>query len=324
MENDHQLRLLYLYQILLRHTDVDHPLSTKALLELMESEHQIKLHRTTIPKYIELLNAGGFEVMEIRSREKMYYLGDRLFELPEVKLLIDAVQASKFISAAKSRDLTSKLMRLTSEVDASKLKSNLVVTDRVKSDNEKSYYIVDAINEAINGGRRISFYYTEYNAQKERVLKNNGEPYILSPYTLVWDGDYYYVLGLNHGRDQVNTFRVDRISSRPEILEEPAAPAPADLNLGEYSREVFQMYHTEEPVQVTLLCENDLMKHLIDQFGLDFPTEAVDDGHFQAKVLVCTSPTFYRWVFGWCGKMKIQGPAFVVEEYHRLARAALE
>lgn len=324
MENDHQLRLLYLYQILLRHTDVDHPLSTKALLGLMESEHQIKLHRTTIPKYIELLNAGGFEVMEIRSREKMYYLGDRLFELPEIKLLIDAVQASKFISAAKSRDLTRKLMRLTSEVDASKLKSNLVVTDRVKSDNEKSYYIVDAINEAINGGRRISFYYTEYNARKERVLKNNGEPYILSPYTLVWDGDYYYVLGLNHGRDQVNTFRVDRISSRPEILEEPAAPAPADLNLGEYSREVFQMYHTEEPVQVTLLCENDLMKHLIDQFGLDFPTEAVDDGHFQAEVLVYTSPTFYRWVFGWCGKMKIQGPASVVEEYHRLARAALE
>ena len=122
----------------------------------------------------------------------------------------------------------------------------------------------------------------------------------------------------------MNTFRVDRISSRPEILEEPAAPAPADLNLGEYSREVFQMYHTEEPVQVTLLCENDLMKHLIDQFGLDFPTEAVDDGHFQAKVLVCTSPTFYRWVFGWCGKMKIQGPASVVGEYHRLARAAQE
>lgn len=324
MENGQQLRLLYLYQILLRHSDVNHPLSTKELLEFMESEHQIKLHRTTIPKYMELLNAGGIEVMEIRSREKKYYLGDRLFELPEVKLLIDAVEASKFISTSKSQSLISKLTRLTSEVDASKLKSNLVVTDRVKSDNEKSYYIVDAINEAINAGKRISFAYTEYNVQKERVLKNHGEPYILSPYTLIWDGDFYYVMGFNHARNQLNTFRVDRISGRPEILDEPAAAAPADLNLTEYSWEVFQMYDTDEPTEVSLLCENSLMKHLIDQFGLDVPTEVVDDNHFRAKVLVCASPTFYRWVFGWCGKMKIESPQAVLEEYRQMAMVALQ
>ena len=139
MENDHQLRILYLYQILLRHSDV-----TKELIDMMETYHQIKLHRTTIPKYIELLNAGGLEVMEIRSREKKYYLNDRLFELPEVKLLIDAVQSSKFISAGKSQVLISKLMALTSEANAAKLKRNLYVTGRVKSDNEKSYYIVEA------------------------------------------------------------------------------------------------------------------------------------------------------------------------------------
>ena len=324
MENDHQLRLLYLYQILMRHSDVDHPLSTKELLVLMESEHQIKLHRTTIPKYMELLNARGIEVMEIRSREKKYYLEDRLFELPEIKLLIDAVQASKFISISKSHNLISKLTRLTSEADVSKFKSNLVVTDRVKSDNEKSYYIVDAINEAINEGRRISFFYTEYNVRKERVLKNHGKPYILSPYTLIWDGDFYYVMGLNHARNQVNTFRVDRISGRPEILDEPAAAAPADLNLTEYSREVFQMYDTDEPAEVSLLCENSLMKHLIDQFSLEVTTEMVDENHFRAKVLVCTSPTFYRWVFGWCGKMKIESPDSVLEEYRQMALAALQ
>ncbi len=324
MENDHQLRLLHLYQILLRHSDVDHPLSTKDLLELMESEHQIKLHRTTIPKYMELLNAGGIEVMEIRSREKKYYLGDRLFELPEIKLLIDAVQASKFISASKSRDLITKLTRLTSDTNAAKLKSNVVVAGRVKSDNEKSYYIVEAINDAINEGKRILFTYTDYNAQKERVLRNDGKPYILSPYALIWDGDFYYVLGLNHGRNQLNTFRVDRISRQPEILEEPAAPPPEDLNLADYSREVFQMYDTEDPIEVTLLCENSLMKHLIDHFGLEVPTEVVDEDHFRARVTVCTSPTFYRWVFGWCGRMKIEAPSSVVEEYRSLARAALE
>lgn len=323
MENGQQLRLLYLYQILLRHSDVDHPLSTKELLELMESEHQIKLHRTTIPKYIDLLNASGLEIMEIRSREKRYYLGERLFELPEVKLLIDAVQSSRFISASKSKKLIAKLMKLTSAANAAKLKRNLVVTGRVKSDNEKSYYIVEAINDAINEGKQIAFTYTDYNARKERVPRNEGKPYILSPYALIWDGDFYYVLGLNHAREQLNTFRVDRISSQPEILEEPAVPAPENLDLADYSREVFQMYDTDEPVEVSLLCENSLMKHVIDHFGMDVPTEVVDEDHFRANVLVCTSPTFYRWVFGWCGKMKIEAPASVVEEYHRLARAAL-
>lgn len=269
---------------------MDHPLSTKVLIDMMETYHQIKIDRTTIPKYIDLLNASGLEVMEIRSRDKKYCLNDRLFELPEVKLLIDTVQSSKFISANKSHKLISKLMTLTSEANAAKLKSNLYVTGRVKSDNEKSYYIVEAINE----GKQISFYYTDYNAHKERVLKNDGKPYILSPYMLIWDGDFYYVLGLNYDRDQANTFRVARISRQPEILDEPAIPAPENLNLADYSREVFRMYDTEKPVEVTLLCENSLMKHLIDHFGLDVQIEIVDDTHFRARVLVCTSPMFYR------------------------------
>lgn len=324
MENDHQLRILYLYQILMRHSDVDHPISTKELMNMMEKYHQIKLHRTTIPKYIELLNTSGFEVMEIRSREKKYYLNDRLFELPEVKLLIDAVQSSKFISAHKSQELISKLMALTSKANADKLKSNLYITDRVKSDNEKGYYIVEAINDAINDGKQISFLYTDYNVRKERVLKNNGEPYIISPYALVWDGDFYYVIGLNHTRDQINTFRVDRIYKQPDILEDAATPAPESLNLAEYSREIFRMYDTEKAVEVTLLCENGLMKHLIDHFGLEIEIEIADDMHFRARVRVCPSPTFYRWVFGWCGRMKIESPESVLEEYRIMARKALE
>lgn len=156
------------------------------------------------------------------------------------------------------------------------------------------------------------------------MLKNDGLPYVISPYALIWDGDFYYVLGMNHRRNQINTFRVDRISRQPEILDEAATPAQDNLNLANYSREVFRMYDTEEPVEVSLLCENSLMKHLIDHFGMDVETETVDDNHFRARVLVCTSPTFYRWVFGWCGRMKIESPAFVLDEYHRMARAALE
>lgn len=324
MEADHKLRILHLYQLLLRHSDADHPVSTKELIDMMENCYQIKLHRTTIPKYIDILNAAGLEVIEIRSREKRYYLNDRLFELPEVKLLIDAVQSSKFISANKSQELISKLMTLTSEANAAKLQHNLYVTGRVKSDNEKGYYIVEAINGAINEGKKISFFYTDYNAKKEKVLKNDGQPYILSPYALIWDGDFYYVIGLNHARNQVNAFRVDRISGPPDILNEAASPVPESLNLADYSREIFRMYDTEKSVEVSLLCENNLMKHLIDRFGCDVKTEIIDQNHFRAKVLVCTSPTFYRWVFGWAGRMKIEGPSSVLEEYRRMARAALE
>lgn len=262
--------------------------------------------------------------MEIRSREKKYYLEDRLFELPEIKLLIDAVQASKFNSISKSRDFIAKLTQLTSDTNATKLKSNVVVTGRVKSDNEKSYYIVEAINDAVNESKRVSFTYTDYNAQKERVLQNDGEPYLISPYALIWDGDYYYVPSLDHERNQLNIFQVDRISRPPEILEEPAAPPLEDLILADCSREVFQMYDTDEPIEVSLLCENTLVKHLIDQFGLDVPTELVDENHFRVKVLVYASPTFYRWVFGWCGRRKIEAPPSVLEEYRSLARAALE
>ena len=324
MEADNQLRVLYLYQLLLRHTDAEHPISTKELIDMMENCYQIKLHRTTIPKYIDILNAAGLEVIEIRSREKRYYLNDRLFELPEVKLLIDAVQSSKFISANKSQELISKLMTLTSEANAAKLQHNLYITGRVKSDNEKGYYFVEAINGAINEGKKISFLYTDYNARKEKVLKNNGQPYILSPYALIWDGDFYYVIGLNHARNQVNTFRVDRISRPPDILNEAASPVPESLNLADYSREIFRMYDTEKSVEVSLFCEKSLMKHLIDRFGWDVKTEIIDQNHFRAKVLVCTSPTFYRWVFGWTGRMKIEGPSFVLEEYRRMARAAIE
>lgn len=319
MEKDSQLRILCLYQILLRYSDMDHPLSTRELIERMEEEYKIRMHRTTVPKYIELLNESGIEVMKLRSREKKYYLGDRLFELPELKLLVDAVQSSKFISERKSSDLISRLASLTSKANAEKLKRNLYVVSRVKPDNEKCYYIVDAINEAINRSKRVSFLYTDYNVKKERILKNNGRPYIISPYILIWDSDFYYVLGFSHDdRGQVKTFRVDRIYRQPEILKEDAAPVPESLDLEKYTQEVFRMYDTGEPREVSLLCENSLMKHLIDHFGLDVKTEITDESHFRAKVRVCASPTFYRWVFGWGGKMRIEKPDDVKKEYRQM------
>ncbi len=195
MQNETSLRVLYLYKILMRYSDVDHPLSTNQILQYFDSMYGIRMHRTTVLKYVELLCSSGIDVVEIRSRSKKYYVNDRTFDLPELKLLIDAVQASRFISAKKSEALVEKLTSLASEESKEELRRNLINTSKVKSENEKTYYIIDAINSAINSGKKISFYYTEYDEQKNLIIKNGGKPYCISPYSLIWNGDYYYVVG---------------------------------------------------------------------------------------------------------------------------------
>ncbi len=322
MEHESQLRILYLYQILLKYSDEDHPLSTNEIMQMMEEKHQIKMHRTTVPKDISVLNDCGLTVEQVRSRDKKYFLNERTFEIPELKLLIDAVESSRFISDRKSRELIKKLMSIASDEDAEKLKRNIYTTGKVKTTNKKVMYIIDAINDAINTGRQISFKYVEYNAQKEQVLRNSGKPYVISPYSLIWNGDYYYVVGYCHTRDHIESFRIDRIKSQPKILDKAVMPMPDDFDISEYASEVFRMYDTEKPVPVTLLCKNELMKYVIDQFGIDVDTQSVDEDHFEAHVNVCTSYTFYALVFGMHGEMQITDPPEVQQEYKKMVGQA--
>ena len=323
-ENDPRLRILYMYRILQKYTDLDHPMTTNEIRRKMTEEHGITMHRTTVSSDIELLRAAGFEIFCKRSRANKYYLEGRKFELPELKVLIDAVESSKFITEKKSQMLVSKLISLTSDTNAVKLKRTLHTSGRVRSGNEKGYYIVDAINEAINAGRRISFYYMDYDGAKRPFLRNDGKPYTVSPYTLIWSGDYYYLVGYYHEKGRVNTFRVDRIFKRPEILEAAAAPVPADFDVALYTKEVFSMYTDQAPEEVTLVCSDEVMKGLLDQFGPDLEVERVDESHFCTTVKVCTSQTFYSWVFQWRGDVRIAGPESVLEEYRAMARAAAE
>lgn len=322
--NDIRLRILYMYQLLLQRTDEEHPLTTHEIQTIMEQEHGISMHRTTVPGDIEMLKAAGFDVHAVRSRQKKYYLENSEFELPELKILIDAVESSKFITEKKSRTLVEKLLTLTSEANAGKLKRNLHTSGRVRSGNEKGYYIVDVINEAINAGKRISFYYTDYDGRKKQVLRNDGRAYIVSPYTLIWNGDFYYLVGWNHEQEAVRTYRVDRILKAPELLEEDAYPTPRDFDVARYTREVFRMYDNQELEEVTLLCQNEVMKGVIDKFGTDISVKKVDGDHFRTKVNVCVSPTFYSWVFQWGGQIRIEDPQEVIEEYRKMAQKVLE
>lgn len=307
-------RVLCLLKLLEKYTDEEHQLTTSELSSLLEKEYGLTVHRITFKKDIEALQAMGYDIVDTRSSQNKYFLGSREFELPELKLLIDAVESSKFITSTKSKELIEKIHNLTSIHQVERLKRNNYVVKNVKPNNEQIYYIVDAINDAINANKQISFQYYDYTGLKKKVLKNKGEIYKLSPYHLVWNDDYYYVLGYSEKRKKVISFRVDRIANVPNILEKDSIPEPKDFDLNEFTKSVFFMYGGDK-VQVTLRCENGLMKTIIDRFGEDVTTLAYDMESFRVVVDVEASPTFYGWVFGFGGKIEVLGPEEIREEY---------
>ena len=315
-------RILYLLRILEQYTDEEHPLTTKQLIDKLQDEYGISAHRTTLTKDIAALQEFGVDIVTVHSTQSKYFIGSRKFELPELKLLIDAVESSRFITAKKSESLIRKIHTLTSQGQVSKLRRNNYVVDRIKPDNEQIYYIVDTINDAINEGKQISFQYYDYSGLKKKVLKNKGEIYKLSPYKLLWSGDYYYVIGYSEKKGKVINFRVDRIAVAPTILSENAIPVPKDFDLENFTKEVFFMFSGDE-VEVDLQCDNSLMKTMIDRFGENVKTLAYDMTSFRLITEVSVSPTFFGWVFGFDGKVKILGPKNVKEQYYKMISEAM-
>ena len=284
---------------------------------MLEREYGLTVHRVTFKRDIESLQEMGYDIVETRSSQNKYFMGDRKFELPELKLLIDAVESSKFITSNKSKSLIDKINDLASIYQVNKLKRNNYVVKNVKPDNEQIYYIVDAINDAINTNKQISFQYYDFTGLKKKVLKNNGEVYTISPYHLIWNDDYYYVLGYSEKREKVITFRVDRIATIPTILEKESYPQPEKFDLNDFTKTVFKMFEGDV-VEVDLRCDNSLMKTIIDKFGEDVTTLAYDMNSFRVIVDIAASPTFYGWVFGFSGKIQILGPENVKEEYKKM------
>lgn len=323
MENESKVRVLYLYKILNELSDEEHPISTVELIKLLNDKYGVQAHRTTVSKDIGVLEQCGVDVVTINTTQNKYFIGSRLFELPELKLLIDAVESSKFITEKKSEELVAKLTTLTSVNQANKLKRNLCTINRIKPGNEMIYYIVDAINEAINRNKKISFQYLEYDVKKQQKLKNGGEKYIFSPYTLTWNGDYYYIVGFSDKHCSVGAFRVDRIAKTPDILDDNAVPVLKGFNIVDFTKSVFGMYDGEHIV-VELKCDNSLMKTIIDRFGEDVTTTAYSMTEFKAIVEVSASPTFYGWIFGFGGKIEILSPKEIKKEYKERVKQVLQ
>ena len=316
-------RILRILQILQAETDRDHPITIVEIIRELKERWNLDTYRITVQQDIEAMIASGYPIVVVRSTQNRYYIQERLFNLPELKLLVDAVESGKFITKKKSRVLAEKLTTLASVHDAGDLKRNISLADRVKTENEAGYVILDALNAAINAGVKVSFRYFEYSGAKRRKLKNGGEPYILSPYTLTWNGDFYYVVGWSEKHGKIAVFRVDRFAEPPQLLEEPAVKKPKGYSIGAFAEKAFRMFDADHET-VTLLCDNSAMNTVIDHFGSKVKATPVDKEHFQFEAEVSVSPTFFSWVFEFGGKIRIVGPENVKAAFEKQLRVVTE
>lgn len=310
-------RLIILSKMFYTQTDEEHRMTNIQILDYLK-KHDVPANEKTLRGDIRLLKELGFDIVTIVSRPNKYYQRNREFSLPELKLLIDAVSASRFITRKKSHDLGLKLADLASEHQKPELRRNVYATNRVKNSNEFIYGMVDTINDAINNKKKITFQYNEFNADLKSILRNDGEVYELSPYALFWNEDFYYVVGWSDKHGNVSTFRVDRIV-KPEITDEKAHRKPENFDLDDYSRRIFEMYDGE-PTHVKLECKNELAKYIVDRFGTKLKTTPTSDDYFEIEVEISLSPTFYAWVFQFAGEMRILSPAKAVNEITDMAQ----
>ena len=307
--------LKYLYE----NTDENHPVSTPELVKIFQAK-DAHASRKTIKDDIDVLIGEGFDIVTVRSTQNSFFLANRKFEIPEIKLLIDAVSSSRFINREKSAVLIEKLTGMVSKAQAEKIRRHLYTADRVKADNRQIYYIVDAVTDAINDGKKICFQYFEYDGDKKKLLRRNGVRYYVSPYALVWDDNHYYMLGFSDDRQRIVNYRVDRMCNTG-MTEEDAVPMPAGFDMEEYVQHQFRMFAGDE-VEVVLECRNEIMKYIVDQFGEDVETWPASETTFFAKVSVADSPTFYGWVFPFEGKVKIAEPQEIRDKYMTMVKAA--
>ena len=313
-------RMLLILELLYKTTDESHPVSTVEIMDYLVGKG-FQIDRKTLRSDLRLLISMGYDIVVVKSSPNKYFWGERTFEIPELKMLLDAVSSARFISETKSKRLTKKIMSLAGMQQREQLKRHVRAIGKTKADNKGLYYIIDTITEAINRKKKISFQYTEYNGRKEKILRNDGEVYILSPYVLYWNEDYYYVLGYSDKRETVTAFRIDRMKTA-KIMKEDAVPKPEDFDVSAYSNKVFQMFSGEETT-VELECDTSLMKYVIDRFGIDVETEELSEDKFLAKVPVDLSPTFYGWVFQFGGGIRIVGPEEAVDEYKEMVDKAI-
>ncbi|MBE6042306.1 MAG: WYL domain-containing protein [Clostridiales bacterium] len=312
--DNQKLKMLYLVKIFSEETDDHHYLTMPEIIKKLE-RYGVNADRKTLYRDFDLLRDYGLDILTTKeNRNYYYYLGSRDFELAELKLLVDSVQSAKFMTDKKSAQLIKKLESLVSKHDASKLHRQVIITGRVKADNETIYYNVDKIHDAISEDKQIRFRYYDWDLNKEMVPRYDGMWYQMSPWTLMWDDEMYYLVVYDAKHDKVTHYRVDKMKDI-EILEDAREGKKAfkEFNVAHYTRTLFGMYAGEE-TKVILEAENNMIGVVIDRFGRDIIIAPVDDDRFRVTVSVAVSSHFLGWIMSLDGAIRIVGPDSVVKK----------
>lgn len=319
-----KFKLYRLAQIMLEKTDDEHYITMPEIMSAL-AQYDITADRKSIYTDLKDLGQLGIEIEgESVGNRYHYHVVGRQFELPELKLLVDSIQSSKFITERKSRELIKKLETLVSKHDASKLQRQVYVSGRIKTMNESIYYSVDAIHNAISENKKIEFQYFQWNVKKEMELRHNGAYYHISPWGLSWDDENYYLVGYDSEAKIIKHYRVDKMI-HIRMVDEPREGKEhfKKLDMADYAKKSFGMFGGEEEM-VKLLVENSMAGVIIDRFGKDVMLIPSDETHFTVNVRVHVSRQFLGWVISLGEGVKLVGPERVVEkmegEIERLVR----
>lgn len=316
-------KLLYIAEYLLQNTDETHAVTTPQLIAYLD-KNGIKAERKSIYNDIETLNEFGMDIIRSSEHRGGYQVASRDFELAEVKLLVDLVQSSKFITTKKSRELIKKLEKQVSKNNAIQLQRQVVVTDRNKTANENIYYSVDVIYEAIAKNVKVRYQYFEWDVDKKMKLRKEGAFYEVSPWLLTWDDENYYLIAYDSDAEFMKHYRVDKMLHIELTNESREGKEVFDhMDIAAFSKKTFGMFAGEEKT-VQLYCKNSMTGVIVDRFGSDVALRKFDEEHVLARVNVAVSSQFFGWLTGLSGNVKIHAPESVAEEYVHYMKNILE
>lgn len=306
-------RVLYLLRYLQQFSDEDHPVTTAEIRQEL-AERGCPATVETLRDDILMLREAGFDILvnESNGRSTTYAWVDREFDTAELQILIDAVASARFIPLSKSQNLIEKLADMAGPSQAEEIRPAVLNAEFIKTKDPQFLYIIEKIREGIRQKKKIAFQYFQYDLEKNRVPRHNGEEYIVSPYAMIWRYDRYFLIARSDKREKTAVYRVDRMSL-PRMTEEEIIPPPETFSIRDYSEKIFWMYDGEEK-QVTLRCKHHMMENIIDAFGQDVTPENITKDTFDVTVDVSVSNTFFAWLLGYAGDMTIAGPEEVRQQ----------
>lgn len=312
--NNQKLKLMYIAKIFMEETDENNGITTPELIEKLKL-YGIAAERKSIYTDIEELQNFGMDIYsEKEGKYLKHHLGSRQFELAELKLLVDSIQSAKFITEKKSNELIKKLESLISKNEAKQLQRQVYISGRVKTMNESIYYNVDKLHTAIGRNSQITFQYFQWNTKKEMELRRDGKRYEISPWGLIWEDEYYYLIGYETESDKIKHFRVDKMLKINIVEKEREGKDKFEaFGIPDYSKKYFGMYDGKEE-HVGIELKNHLVGVMIDRFGKDIMLLKTDDEHVKTYVDVAVSTQFLGWVIGLGADVKIISPQNVVDQ----------